>query len=229
MKKKVISLVAAAALMLSMGAAAVAAEKVSSITGGIEASTEASGTTIDTTVGAKTDASGEIVDIDTVQTPVVQIVGVSQAQSAGEAASGTGLTSSGLTAEENAALVAEYNKTKDAANGQQALEILGATEVVQQATGISGEKLANCAEVQIMKVNFNTAANAVAQQAGGVTLTMQIAGTNANSTGFVLYYDAQGNVKAVPFKMVVGSDGVARVSFKLPNASTIRIYVTASV
>ncbi|MGN0706785.1 MAG: hypothetical protein ACI4JC_02145 [Faecalibacterium sp.] len=234
MKKQFVSVIAAASLMLVLGASAFADIAISSITGGVEASGETEGSiNIITTTETITNDEGEPIGLDEVKEPVIKVTTVAQAsdanQSVGMGVSDNTITKTSLTVGQNSALIAEYEKTKDAQTTKEALDAIGATSAVEQAVGISAEKVDDYAEVQILDISFNEPAKAAAQGSGGVTMTMRVAGIDAESSGFITYYDENGNPQAVPFTVIVDENGNALIRFKLPNPSIVRIFTTKNL
>lgn len=230
MKKQVVSAITAVALVLAMGLSALAVGEISSITGGMDVSSEG----ILTTRSPITDNNGKVILVEDAEGLVIKITTVAQAsdanQAAGAGASDGTIANNSRTVGQNRNLIAEYEKTKNAKNAKEALETIGATAAVEAATGIAPEELENYAEIQILDVAFTKEVQQLAQKSRGVTLAMRIAGIGADSKGFIVYNDLNGNPQAAPYTILdVDQNGNARIAFTLPNPSVVRIYTTMNL
>ena len=230
MRKQIISAITVTALVLAMGLSALAVGEISSITGGIDASSDG----VLTTQDSITDEAGNTVLVEDAEGSFIKITTVSQASNANEVA-GEGATTETVannsrTVGQNQKLIDEYEKTKDAQTAKEALDIIGATAAVEEATGIPSDQLNNYAEIQILDIAFSKGVLESAQSTGGVTIAMRISGIGADSNGFVVYYDQEGKPHAVRYKILdVDENGNARISFTLPNPSVVRIYTSVNL
>jgi len=226
MRKKIISVVAAAAIVLTMNVSAFAA--LSSPVGNVEVTVKDSEETIITTTEPVKDSSGEVIDLGGTETAVVKITTVSQATNAnaaaGEKAGEDTLTNNSRTVGQNENLIAENAKTANAATTAEALNSVESGLAKQTETYLKRQgmdtNLNNYAQAQTLEVTLNAAAEKVAEKDNGITLTMTVAGAKEGTKGFVQYYDLNG--KAHLIAVTFGANG--RISFKLPNSSIIRIF-----
>ena len=230
MRKQIISALTVTALVLAMGLSALAVGEVSSITGGIDASSD----DVLTTQDSITDEDGNAVLVEDAEGSVIKITTVSQASNANEVA-GEGATvetvaNNSRTVGQNQNLIDEYEKTKDAQTAKEALDIIGATAAVEESTGIPSDQLDNYAEIQILDIAFSKGVQESAQSTSGVTIAMRVSGIGEDSNGFVVYYDEEGKPHVVRYKILsVDENGNARISFTLPNPSVVRIYTSVNL
>ncbi len=233
MRKKVISAVAATAIVLTMSVSAFAA--VRSPQGHVEVKDSETGTTetvtITTTTDTIRDAAGNTVAVDNAETPTIKITTTSQASAANAAAganasAGT-LTDTSLTVAENEKLIAENAKTANAANTTQALDAIDSDLAKQTETTLKTQGMDNNLnsynQAATLDVSFDKKAKDLAAKNGGITMTMKVDGAKEGTKGFVQYYDENGKAHIIP--VTFGKNGM--VSFKLPNASVIRIFIQA--